>query len=289
MKAIRISLLIIIAGVLLSGCKGKKAGIEVVPNLELIYLPISQVDVPLKAEPGFEAKAEKDLVNAVESVRDNKLKYPLVYMIKVRLFIDENGEIEKLKDMGTSAGYLDSGRNLHSVSTAGLDEALASNISSWKFKPAIKNGKPVKTWTDLNVDIPMKADGSYLSFSLPDFLSNYPGINDFVPVDAMPTIIHSEVPHYPELAKRAGIEGTAYVKVLVDKAGIPKKAVVFKSDNEIFNQPSIDAAMNFRFSAAYKGYMSVPVWVVVPFRYKLDGSKGELMKYKDLKKMPAKK
>ena len=288
MNYIKISLTLVLMGMFFFGCKEKK-GIEIVPNLESIYSPISQVDVPPKAEKEFEAKAEKDLVDAVKSVLDKKLDYPLTYWIRVRLFIDENGNIDKIKDMGSHAGYLDSGRNLHSIPTTGLDQALASNMKSWKFKPAIKDGEPFKTWTDLNVELPIKPDGSYLNFSLPDFLSSYPGINDFVYVDTMPTAIHSEVPHYPDLAKRAGVEGTVYVKILIDKAGIPKKAVVIKSNNEVFNQPSINAAMMFRFSPAYKGSMAVPVWVVVPFKYKLSDSEGKQMQHNELPKMKQKK
>lgn len=215
MNFLKTSLMLLLMGIILFGCKNK-SGIEIVPNLESIYLPINQVDVPAKVDKGFEAEAEKDLVEAVKSVLDKNLNFPLLYKIKIRLFINDKGEIVKLKDMGTSAGYLDSGRNLHLVSIDGLDNSIASSINNWKFVPAVKNGKPIKFWTDFNVDIPIKPDGTYLKFELPDFLSNLPNMNDFVPVDKMPQVVTPINPQYPEDARQNGIEGTAYVKVLVD-------------------------------------------------------------------------
>jgi len=86
----------------------------------------------------------------------------------------------------------------------------------------------------------------------------------------MPQVVVSAVPVYPELAKRAGVEGTVYVKILVSKEGKPLKAVVIKSDSEVFNQPAIDAAMRFVFTPAIQHKAPVMVWVVVPFKFKLN-------------------
>jgi protein TonB len=92
---------------------------------------------------------------------------------------------------------------------------------------------------------------------------------DFVPVEKEPQIIHQVIPKYPELAQRAGIEGRVIVKIWVDKDGKPHKAVVLKSDAEIFNQPAIDAAMAYRFTPAIMNKGPVAVWVVIPFTFKL--------------------
>lgn len=92
---------------------------------------------------------------------------------------------------------------------------------------------------------------------------------DFVNVDQMPKIVSQAIAHYPELAKKAGIEGRVFVKIWVNKKGEPKKAVVLKSDNNIFDQPSVDAAMKYRFSPAIYRDKPVDVWVVIPFTYKL--------------------
>ena len=270
MNFLKISMALFLMGIFLFGCKEKKSEIELVPNLESIYLPISQVDVPPNTENGFNIKAEKDLVDAVKSVLDRKIQIPILYKIKVRLFMNEQGKIEKLKDLGTAGGYMDSGGNLRFVSVEGLDNAISSNISDWQFTPAIKDGKPVKLWTDLNVDILIMPDGTYKKFELPAFLSNLPDINDIVHVDTMPTVINPVSPDYPKTAKQSGIEGTAYIKVLVGRDGKPIKPVVIKSDNEVFNQSALDAAMNFEFTPAVKDNRDISIWVVIPFKFKLD-------------------
>ncbi len=92
---------------------------------------------------------------------------------------------------------------------------------------------------------------------------------DFVPVEKEPQIIKQVMPKYPELAQRAGIEGRVIVKIWVDKDGKPHKAIVMKSDAEIFNQPAVDAAMQYRFTPAIMNKGPVAVWVVIPFTFKL--------------------
>jgi periplasmic protein TonB len=97
-----------------------------------------------------------------------------------------------------------------------------------------------------------------------------PDMNSFVAVEKMPQVVVSVPPVYPDLAKRAGVEGTVYVKILVNKEGKAIKAVVIKSDSEVFNQPATDAALKFVFTPAIQHKSPVTVWVVVPFKFKLN-------------------
>lgn len=99
--------------------------------------------------------------------------------------------------------------------------------------------------------------------------SDEPGIDEFVAVEKPPQIVKRAVPIYPEMAMRAGLEGTVYVKILVDKDGKPKKAVVIKSTTEIFNDSAIEAAMQFVFTPAVMNNGPVKVWVAIPFKFKL--------------------
>ncbi len=97
-----------------------------------------------------------------------------------------------------------------------------------------------------------------------------PDINAFVPVEKEPDIVVESKPEYPEIAKRAGVEGTVYVKILVDKDGKPKKAVVIKSNADMFNDVSIAAAMKCVFTPAIQNKRPIPVWIVMPFKFKLN-------------------
>jgi protein TonB len=99
-----------------------------------------------------------------------------------------------------------------------------------------------------------------------------PDMNAFIPVEKEPELVVTAKPDYPEIAKRAGVEGTVYVKILVDKDGKPKKAVVVKSSTDILNDVSVAAAMKCVFTPAIQNKRPIAVWVVMPFKFKLDTS-----------------
>ncbi len=113
--------------------------------------------------------------------------------------------------------------------------------------------------------------GDSVGVSLGDFKVGDDGPPpDFVPVEKQPQIISQPIPKYPELAQRAGIEGKVIVRIWVDKDGKPHKAIVMRSDAEIFNQPAVDAAMGTRFTPAIMNKGPVAVWVVIPYTFRLN-------------------
>lgn len=96
-----------------------------------------------------------------------------------------------------------------------------------------------------------------------------PGMDAFIPVEKQPQIVKRVIPKYPEMAIRAGLEGTVWVKILVDKDGLPKKAVVIKSTAELFNDAATEAALSFVFTPAVMNNGPVKVWVSIPFKFAL--------------------
>lgn len=129
---------------------------------------------------------------------------------------------------------------------------------------------------DLSNDGPVVGDGvSKVAFppvvNEPQPNDN-PPIGEFIPVQQLPVTVVQISPVYPELAIRAGVEGRVWISILVGRDGKPKKAVVVKSDQEIFNQSAIDAAMQYSFIPALQNNKPVAVWVVVPFKFELRGN-----------------
>ncbi|MDD8016910.1 MAG: TonB family protein [Bacteroidota bacterium] len=101
-------------------------------------------------------------------------------------------------------------------------------------------------------------------------IEDEPGMNEFVPVEKSPQVVQAAKPVYPEIARRAGMEGTVWVNILVDKTGKPKKAVVVKEDaSGIFSQAAVDAAMKYQFTPAYMNTGPVKVWVAIKFKFQL--------------------
>ncbi len=108
---------------------------------------------------------------------------------------------------------------------------------------------------------------------------------DFVPVDVQPQLLSSNnpAPVYPEEARKQKIEGTVWVKMWIDKKGNARRVEILKSDAEIFNQASIDAAMKWKFSPAMLKGEPVDVWVSIPFKFKLS---KDIVKSEELDKQP---
>ena len=89
------------------------------------------------------------------------------------------------------------------------------------------------------------------------------------PYDQPPEAKTTVQPRYPDLATRAGIEGTVWTKVSVDEKGKVTNVTISKSDAEILNQPSIDAAMQWEFKPALKDGKPIVAEVSIPFRFKV--------------------
>lgn len=123
-----------------------------------------------------------------------------------------------------------------------------------------KQAAPVTETTTGNSEIQIKEDIK---------VEDEPDINAFIPVEKYPSPVKTVQPAYPEIAKRAGVEGKVFVKALVDREGKVKKAVIFKSDAEVFNQAALDATYQWIFTPAIMNNGPVPVWVVVPFNFQL--------------------
>jgi len=90
-----------------------------------------------------------------------------------------------------------------------------------------------------------------------------------VPFESAPTIIKRGHLRYPEIARKAGLEGTVWVKIWVGKTGKPRKVVIQKSASEIFDQAAIEAAMQYLFTPALINGKPVEVWVSIPFNFRL--------------------
>ncbi|GAB5465388.1 MAG: hypothetical protein Kapaf2KO_08240 [Candidatus Kapaibacteriales bacterium] len=75
---------------------------------------------------------------------------------------------------------------------------------------------------------------------------------------------------YPEMAKKAGIEGKVIIRALIDKDGSVKKTQVLKSDNSILEPAALDAIRKARkFTIATQNGRPVQYWTTIPFTFKL--------------------
>jgi protein TonB len=95
---------------------------------------------------------------------------------------------------------------------------------------------------------------------------------EFVAVEKEPYIDLAELQKkivYPEMARRAGIEGKVVVRVYVGKDGRPTKTIIEASDNELLDNAAKTAIMKSVFTPAIQNGSPVSLWVSIPINFRL--------------------
>jgi protein TonB len=89
-------------------------------------------------------------------------------------------------------------------------------------------------------------------------------------VEVKPQPVVQAKPRYPDLARKAGIEGQTVVKALVDVDGSVMDVQILKSSgNEMLDEAALTAARNWRFSPAKQRDKFVRVYVSIPINFRL--------------------
>lgn len=100
-------------------------------------------------------------------------------------------------------------------------------------------------------------------------------VDFFVAVEEMPNPIGGiaaiqQKIIYPEIAKRAGVQGRVYVKAFVDEAGVVRKAEVIKGIGAGCDEAAIDAVLKTKFTPGRQRGQAVKVQVSIPILFKLN-------------------
>jgi TonB family protein len=98
-----------------------------------------------------------------------------------------------------------------------------------------------------------------------------PGPKDFVPYDVLPVQVSTVNPVYPALAMRAGVQGTVWLKSLVDKEGKVRDVIIVKDSNANagFEEAAIDAAYKTTWKPALANGQPTAVWVTYKVEFVL--------------------
>ncbi|MGA2297215.1 MAG: TonB family protein [FCB group bacterium] len=99
-----------------------------------------------------------------------------------------------------------------------------------------------------------------------------PDAYEFVAVEKEPYIDLAELQkkiEYPEMAKRANVEGKVTIRVLVGKDGKPMKTIIEQSDNELLNDAARKAVMKSIFTPAIQNTHPITCWVSIPISFRL--------------------
>ncbi len=92
---------------------------------------------------------------------------------------------------------------------------------------------------------------------------------DFYAVEIKPKVIKRVEPEYPDVARRAGLEGDVFVLLVVDENGNVISAQIVKSTNPIFNDAALKAVKQWKFKPGYQRDKPVKVRLMQPIHFRL--------------------
>lgn len=100
-----------------------------------------------------------------------------------------------------------------------------------------------------------------------------PEPDEFIAVEKEPSVDLAKLQGlvvYPELARKAGVEGTVIIRVLVDKSGKATRTLIEYTDNKMLDQAAEDAIKKYGyFPPAIQNGQPIACWVSIPIRFKL--------------------
>ena len=92
----------------------------------------------------------------------------------------------------------------------------------------------------------------------------------FLPSSAEPVLKYHVKADYPEMARRAGLEGTVVIHALVDIYGRVDRVEIIQGVHPLLDKAARAAALRCRFTPGKQRSISVPVWVAIPYRFRLN-------------------
>jgi TonB family protein len=240
----KIIISILLSSIFFYGCSEKEK-IEVIPNYEEIYLPIKDLDsTPILLEGDEGALAEK--INKEISEKDAKENFRLDYS----LYLDESGKVKKVEVISSPD---------KKYTTLAVKE-----FENWAFEPGKKNGKPVKSQYRWKFNL-NNYYANNIEFNKSDYLVKAEEMPE--PIGGIEAIQSKLL--YPEIAKRAGIEGRVFVLTFINEEGNVISTEVIKGVGSGLDEAAVKAVRETKFTPAKINGKPVKVQVTVPIIFRL--------------------
>ncbi len=159
-----------------------------------------------------------------------------------------------------------------------FNNMIINSASEFMFTPAILDGQPIFYWMGWKINfktqlINMKQAGR-ITIDFDDYL---PSPDVYFYVGYKSKILKEFIPEYPRIAKQAGIQGTVWIKVLIDKKGDVLKAQISQSSGtKVLDQAALDVAYVNKFRPASHDGKPIAMWVTYSVGFYIDS-----YRYKD--------
>ena len=225
---------------LVMGCNEKQNKVDIIRLNDNNYLSGHELD---NSKEVFLSNYNKNLYDLIS----NKIKKSGISLneefdsYNFSLFVNESGKLDKIIVLKEPDDKITS--------------IMTDVLSNQTFEIATKDGKPVKYRFDWN------------------YTSEYR-----IAVEQMPepigglSAIQKNI-HYPEIARRAGIEGKVYILAFINEAGNVVTTKVLKGIGAGCDEAAAEAVRKIKFKPGMQRGIPVKVQVTVPILFKLSDKK----------------
>jgi TonB family protein len=256
------------------GCEDQQTQVVVLKTHEFEYYSNEEVDKPAIITDKSEWKKDNaKMLKIGKKIKKQYVNFPEKIAIHFSVFVNEDGEITFIKNLKRPA-----------LGSEIIVDELLHNIgellSKRNITPAIKDGKAVKYRREIKIGYETKSDS--LQLFIPDFIGKMSEFNFnifdksefYVAAEEMPQPIGGiesiqKKIHYPEIAKRAGIEGRVYVKAYIDTLGNVVETEIIRGIGAGCDEAAIKAVEATKFNPGKLNGKSVNVQVSIPILFKL--------------------
>jgi len=266
-------------------CSGGNKKIKLIQNYDSIYLSENRVKTQAKPiDKEFTQHLNNDVKEIIRKVYAKNINKPgispteifptEIFPIGLRIYINESGNVEMVKDIPVNTKLLHGGTIYPNVKK--ITELLLPKIEKWKFAAATFNGKQVKARKDLKAIYVINNKGNIeirMPFQIKTTNNNYSGY--FISAQEMPRIIGGVAGIqkkivYPESAKKAGLEGRVFVRAYIDENGNVVHSEILKSAGSILDSAALKAVEETKFIPGKQNGKPVKVQVVIPIAFRLN-------------------
>lgn len=225
--------------ILIAGCNQKDNKVEIIKLNDNNYLAGHEIDNGLAV---FSSNYSTDLYNKIDQkVKEQGYKDVQFENYDLTLFVNETGKLDKIIVLNAPNDK--------------IANIITSVLSNQSFKIAMKDGKPVKYRFDWRYSSEYKVAVE----QMPE------------PIGGISAIQKNIV--YPEIARRAGIQGKVYVLVFINEAGDVARTKILKGIGAGCDQAAERAIKEIKFKPGTQRGVPVKVQVTVPVVFKLSDKK----------------
>lgn len=248
--------LLILLFVIPFGCKEEKK-IEIIPTNE-VYFPLNELnEYPTILD---QSKTKEAIIAWTDTLKQVYQFLPeeekKTFVVDYRFLVNEDGSVDKIQIINSNYPKIDN-----------LLSKLAEDL---QFTSAIKNGEKVKfifPWgrfdfkyfNPQNVNLPELGSGQDVYFVKVEEMPE--------PIDGIKSIQEKII--YPEIAKRAGIEGKVFVMAFINETGHVDDVKIIKGIGAGCDEAALNAVKETKFTPGKQKGKPVKTQVSIPIVFKL--------------------